>query len=40
MRDLDQCTTDVTPRRSFFGRIAAISAFGLFGFATSTVRAR
>ena len=34
MRDLDQHMTDVTPRRSFFGRIAAMSAFGLFGFAT------
>jgi hypothetical protein len=34
-----QHTTDVTPRRSFFGRIAAISAFGLFGFATTTARA-
>jgi hypothetical protein len=40
MRDLDQYTTDVTPRRSFFGRIAAISAFGLFGFAASTARAQ
>jgi hypothetical protein len=40
MRDLDQYTTDVTPRRSFFGRIAAISAFGLFGFATTTARAQ
>jgi hypothetical protein len=40
MRRLDQYTTDVTPRRSFFGRIAAISAFGLFGFATTTARAQ
>ena len=39
-RDLDQHTTDVTPRRSFFGRIAAMSALGLFGFATTTVRAQ
>src|SRR3981189_194680 len=34
MRDLDQHGTDGTPRRSFFG-IAAISALGLFGFATA-----
>ena len=39
MRDLDQ-TTDVTPRRSFFGRIAAMSALALFGFASTTVRAQ
>jgi hypothetical protein len=40
MRDLDQHATDVTPRRSFFGRIAAMSALGLFGFATTAVRAQ
>src|SRR5258708_3726046 len=39
MHDLNQDTTDVTPRRSFFGRIAAMSALGLFGFATTAVRA-
>ena len=33
MRHLDPCTTNVSPRRSFFGRIAALSAFGLFGLA-------
>src|SRR5712672_283873 len=40
MRDLNQHTTDVTPRRSFFGRIAAMSALGLFGFATTPARAQ
>src|ERR1700724_2119513 len=40
MRDLNQHTTDVTPRRSFFGRIAAMSALGLFGFAAITARAQ
>jgi hypothetical protein len=40
MRDLDQHATDVNPRRSFFGRIAAMSALGLFGLATTTVRAQ
>jgi hypothetical protein len=39
MRDLNQQTSDVTPRRSFFGRIAAMSALGLFGLATATTRA-
>jgi hypothetical protein len=39
MGDFDQHTTDVTPRRRFFGRIAAMSAFGLFGFAATTARA-
>src|SRR5882672_10450311 len=39
MRDFDQPTTDGTPRRSFFG-IAAISALGLFGFATTAARAQ
>src|SRR5436190_2914600 len=37
MRDSHQDTADGTPRRSFFG-IAAMSALGLFGFATSTAR--
>src|SRR6267378_5730206 len=40
MRDLNQDTTDVTPRRRFFGRIAAMSALGLFGYATTTGRAQ
>src|ERR1700704_5802406 len=40
MRDPDQPTTDVSPRRSFFGRIAAMSALGLFGFAATTARAQ
>src|ERR1700738_4433513 len=40
MRDPNQHSTDVTPRRSFFGRIAAMSALGLFGFATTTARAQ
>jgi hypothetical protein len=39
MRDRSQHTTDVTPRRSFFGRIAAVSALGLIGFGTATARA-
>ncbi|HEY4264225.1 MAG TPA: hypothetical protein VGM72_02830 [Micropepsaceae bacterium] len=34
MRDLNQRTTEGTPRRGFFG-LAALSAFGLFGLATS-----
>jgi hypothetical protein len=40
MRDLSQHATDVTARRSFFGRIAAMSALGLFGFATAAARAQ
>jgi hypothetical protein len=40
MHDPDQYTTDVTPRRSFFRRIAAMSALGLFGFATTAARAQ
>jgi hypothetical protein len=40
MRDLNQDTTEITPRRRFFGRIAAMSALGLFGFATTAVRAQ
>ena len=35
-----QQTTDVTPRRGFFSRIAGMSAFGLFGFAATTMRAQ
>jgi len=38
MRDLNEHASDVTPRRSFFGRIAAMSALGLFGFAANTAR--
>src|SRR6202035_1838512 len=38
--DLNHHPPDVTPRRSFFGRIAAMSALGLFGFATSAARAQ
>jgi hypothetical protein len=40
MRDLDQPTTDITPRRSFFRRIAAMSALGLFGFSAAPARAQ
>lgn len=40
MRDLNQQASDVTPRRSFFGRVAAVSALGLFGFATAATRAQ
>src|SRR5579862_5882495 len=36
MGDLNQQMTDVTPRRRFFSRIAAMSAFGLFGFASAS----
>jgi hypothetical protein len=39
MRD-HQDTNEVTPRRSFFGLIAAMPALGLFGFATSAARAQ
>jgi hypothetical protein len=39
MSDLSQPATEVPPRRSFFG-IAALSALGLFGFATTTARAQ
>jgi len=38
MHHLNQHTTDVTPRRRFFARIAAMSAFGLFGFAATAAR--
>jgi hypothetical protein len=40
MRDLDQHAADVTPRRGFFGRIAAVSALGLFGLMTTAARAQ
>jgi len=40
MNDLDQNATDVTPRRSFFGRIAAMSVLGLSGAATIIGRAQ
>ena len=36
MPDLEQLA--VTPRRGFFGRIAALSALGLFGFAPTAAR--
>ena len=40
MHDLDkQDAADVAPRRGFFGRIAAVSVFGLFGLATTAARA-
>jgi hypothetical protein len=38
MREPNQ-ETEVTPRRSFFGRIAALSVLGLSGFATAAARA-
>jgi hypothetical protein len=40
MGDLNQDTTGDTHRRSFFRRIAAMSAFGLFGFAATATRAQ
>lgn len=40
MRDFDQYRTDVTPRRSFFGRVAALAALGLSGLGTTTARAQ
>jgi hypothetical protein len=39
MGDHNQDTTDVPPRRSFFGRIAAVTALGLSGIMTTAVRA-
>ena len=39
MHDLNQQTGDITPRRRFFGRIAAMSAVGLFGFAAAATPA-
>jgi hypothetical protein len=38
MSDPDQDAADVSPRRSFFSRVVAMSTLGLFGFATSTAR--
>ena len=40
MGDRDQHTTDITHRRSFFGRMAGLSALGLFGFAATAARAQ
>ena len=40
MRNLDPLAVDVTPRRRFFGRIAAVSALGLLGFARTTANAQ
>ena len=40
MSDVDQQTTGFTHRRSFFGRIAAASALGLFGLAGNTTHAQ
>jgi hypothetical protein len=40
MRDFDQYRTGVTPRRSFFGRVAALAALGLSGLGTTMVRAQ
>jgi hypothetical protein len=39
MSDSKKIAADVTPRRGFFGRIAAMSALGLFGFSAETARA-
>jgi hypothetical protein len=39
MRERNQDTNDVIPRRSFFSRIAAMSVLGLSGFATAAARA-
>jgi hypothetical protein len=40
MQDLDRPVTDVTPRRGFFGHIAALSALGLAGLASTPARAQ
>jgi hypothetical protein len=40
MSDLSRETTEITPRRSFFGHVAAMAAVGLSGLATTTVRAQ
>jgi hypothetical protein len=40
MRESDHQTSDVTPRRGFFGRIAAMSTLGLLGLATGAMRAQ
>jgi len=39
MGDHSHDNTDIAPRRSFFGRIAAAAALGFSGLATTTVRA-
>jgi hypothetical protein len=39
MPKFDQDTNDVTPRRGFFGRIAAMAALGLSGFAATSAHA-
>src|SRR5215472_7860813 len=39
MPDPNEPITEVTPRRSFFGRVAAVSALGLFGI-VPTARAQ
>ena len=40
MRDPDHQMSEVTPRRGFFGRIAAMSALGLIGLGTAATRAQ
>ena len=40
MSEYDQPTTEITHRRSFFGRIAGLSAFGLFSVASAAERAQ
>ena len=40
MSESDRPTTELTHRRSFFGRIAGLSALGLFGIATAAERAQ
>ena len=40
MRDSDPSETGNTHRRNFFGRFAAVSALGLFGFASATAQAQ
>jgi hypothetical protein len=40
MGDFSYGSTDMTPRRGFFGRIAAMAALGLAGFAPAQVRAQ
>jgi len=40
MESLDKPVTDLTPRRGFFGRIAAMSALGMFGLGVSPANAQ
>lgn len=40
MSERNQDTTELTPRRGFFGRIAALSALGVFGIAGTAARAQ